>query len=381
MPDIYESFTTEETTSKILDENRLVNFAYDDTAFRDNDTKWKGYYDYNAHNNIQDTPILPESVQNGGFNETSGVFKRTFVNHYFGRISYNLNKAIQALKAALGSFRADYSENISEYSEYAGYAVGDVCYRLNSNTITFYRCKSKITAPAGTFNGAYWEKPEEELSHDRPVIGVPVMWFEKVPDDATLGVGKGWAIRFDDGAHYTWEQCPALNFSDFRALVTVDADDTGFTVPDFRDKVPMLTGGDNEVQTGYNGSSYTATVQAHSHTAPALTFAIPASSVSHTHLASCGGSGNHQHELDNRCNYDGYDNTSKLPVDEAGEYAKNTITISGGSHTHPDGSITTDGNISGHTHTVTVTGYTGPIKETAGGNPDSFQGCWIVRYK
>lgn len=373
MPDIYEAFTSQETTSTILDDNRLVNFAYDDTAFRENEVKGKGYYDYNAHNNIQDAPILPEAVQNGGFNETSGVFKRTFVNHYFGRISYNLNKAIQALKAALGSFRADYSENISEYSEYAGYAVGDVCYRLNSNTITFYRCKSKITAPAGTFNGAYWEKPEEELSHDRPAVGVPVMWFEKVPD---------WAIRFDDGAHYTWEQCPALNFSDFRALVTVDTNDTGFTVPDYIGKVPMFTGGNNAVKNGYNGEVFEAAVESHGHSAPALTFTLPATSISHTHdNAASSTTGSHKHNIPERCDYDGHNNTVKtrLPVDDISRYNPATLTDYAGSHSH---TATSSGSGSaGHTHTVTVTGYTGGVKEITGGNPDSFQHCWIVRYR
>ena len=369
MADIYSKFTEQETTSTILDSNRIVNFAYDDTAFRDNITKWSGYYDYNGHNNIQGAPVLPEEVQSSGFNETSGVFKRTFANHYFGRISYNLNKAIQALKAALGSFRADYSENISEYSQYAGYAVGDVCYRLNNNTITFYRCKSKIAAPAGAFNGLYWEKPEEELSHDRPAVGVPVMWFEKVPD---------WAIRFDDGAQYTWEQCPALNFDDFRSLVTLTSD--GFTVPDFRNKVPMFTGGNNAVKSGYAGNVYTAAVQAHTHGAPALTFAVPATSTSHTHDATTsGGCGNHQHEIADRCDYDDKNNTWRIPIDDISRYNPATLTNYGGGHGHAG--TTSSNGVAGHTHTVTVTGYTGGVKEITGGNPDSFQHCWIVRYR
>lgn len=366
MPDIYESFTTEETTSKILDENRLVNFAYDDTAFNTNDTKWKGYYDYNAHNNIQGAPVLPEETLENGFGRTSGVFKRTFTNHYLGRISYNLNKTIQALRKILGSFKEDYSENISEYSTKVKYRIGDVCFRLDDDSIIFYRCIANTSG--GAFDGRFWTRPEEELSHERPAVGVPVMWYEKVPD---------WAIRFDNGATYRWTDVPALNFDDFKALVTLTSD--GFTVPDFRNKVPMFTGGDNEVQTGYNGSSYTATIQSHSHTAPTLTFAIPASSVSHSHSASCGGSGNHQHELDNRCNYDGTSNTWRIPVDDISRYNPATLTNSGGSHGH-SGNTSSDG-VGGHTHTVTVTGYTGPIKETAGGNPDSFQGCWIVRYK
>lgn len=377
MPDIYESFTEQETTSAILDDNRITNFAYDNTAFNDTNVPanvlGQSYYDYNAHNNISQTTGLSTSTQTLGFGGSSGVFKRTFMNHYLGRISYNLNKAVQALRAVLGSFREDYSENISEYSEYAGYNIGDVCYRLDGNTITFYRCKSKVTEPAGAFNGLYWEKPEEVLSYDRPAVGVPVVWFEKVPD---------WAIRFDDGAHYTWEQCPALNFSDFRALVTVDADDTGFTVPDFRGKVPMFTGEANAVKSGYRGDNYTASVQAHGHTSPALTLTLPATSISHTHTgATCTYSGDHTHNISQRCDYDGKNNTLKtrIPVDDVSHYNPATLTNYGGSHGHTG--TTTSSGVAAHTHTVTVTGYTGAVKETTGGNPDSFQHCWIVRYK
>lgn len=378
MPDIYDDFTTQEKTSSVLDSNRLVNFAYDDTAFSTDDAEGRDIYDYNANNNIPKKPLLPDSVQTGGFNGTSGVFKRSFWNHYAGRISYNLNKAVQALKNLLSSFRSDYSENISEYSQYAGYNIGDVCYRLSGDTITFYRCKARIAEPAGTFNGVYWEKPEEELSHNRPRVGVPVLWFEKVPDDKTLGAGKGWAIRFDDGAHYTWEQCPSLNFEDFRSLVTLTSD--GFTVPDYTGKVPMFAGGANAVKSGYRGDSFTAALENHAHTAPALTFTIPSVSQSHTHPdAASTTAGNHQHEINNRCNYDGHENTSKLPVDDVNSYNPATLTTSAGSHSHSETS--SGAGIGDHTHAVTISGNTGAVKGTTGGNPDSFQCCWIVRYR
>ena len=369
MPDIYDDFTTQETTSFILDANRLVNFAYDDTAFSTDDVEGSDIYNYNANNNVQKNPLLPESVQTGGFNETSGVFKRSFWNHYAGRISYNLNKCIQALKNLLSSFRSDYSENISEYSQYAGYNIGDVCYRLSGDTITFYRCKARIAEPAGTFNGAYWEKPEEELSHNRPRVGAPVLWFEKVPS---------WAIRFDDGKSYRWTDVPALNFSDFRSLVTLTSD--GFTVPDYRGKVPMFAGGANAVKSGYRGDNFTAAVENHTHPAPALTFTLPSTAISHTHeSATCSSSGNHYHLLQNTCEYTGSLNTWRTPIDTIGKYSEGSATNSAGSHGHTG--TTSGAGSEGHTHDVTVSGNTGAVKGTTGGNPDSFQCCWIVRYK
>ena len=387
MPDIYEDFTSQETTSSILDANRLVNFAYDDTAFSDDDAEGRDIYNYNANNNIPKRPLLPESVQTGGFNETSGVFKRSFWNHYAGRISYNLNKAVQALKNLLNSFRSDYSENISEYSQYAGYAVGDVCYRLSGDTITFYRCKARITEPAGAFNGAYWEKPEEELSHNRPRVGAPVLWFEKVPD---------WAIRFDDGSTYKWTDVPALNFQEFKdtlsgledfgAALTADGFRVAKFFPDDAVKngyVPMFAGGANAVKSGYNGEVFNAALENHAHGAPALVFTTSSTSISHTHdNADSTEAGSHKHDIPERCNYDGHDNTIKtrLPVDDISRYNPATLTNSAGSHDHKD--ISTSGaGVEGHTHSVTVSGNTGGVKGTTGGNPDSFQCCWIVRYR
>lgn len=369
MPDIYNEFTAQETTSALLDSNRLVNFAYDDKAFNENDTKGRDVYNYNANNNIPLSTGLSTQTQTLGFEGKSGVFKRLFWNHTAGRISYNLNKAIQALRNILGSFRSDYSENISEYSEYAVYRKGDVCFRLSGDAIIFYRCIANTQG--GTFDGRFWTKPEEELSHDRPAVGVPVLWFEKVPD---------WAIRFDDGAHHTWEECPALNFEQFREMVTVD--DDGFTVPDYSGRVPMFTGGTNDVLSGYDGDEFNACIQPHGHSSPVLTFTLPTESFSHTHPnVTSGGSGNHKHLIPERCNYDGNSNRvrTRLPVDDISDYAKNTLSNYAGAHTHTG--TTTGSGVNGHTHTVTVTGATGAVKGETGGNPDSFQCCWIVRYR
>lgn len=369
MADIYEEFTEQETTSAVLDDNRLVNFAYDDKAFRENDTEGRETYNYNANNNIPLSTGLSTETQTLGFGGKSGVFKRSFWNHTAGRISYNLNKTIQALRTLLGSFREDYSENISEYSTTVKYRTGDVCFRLSGNTITFYRCISPTSG--GDFDGRFWTKPEEELSHDRPAVGVPVPWFEKVPED--------WAIRFDDGASYTWEQCPALNFTDFRALVTLT--EYGFTVPDFRGRVPMFTGGANEVLDGYDGEEFDACLQPHSHAAPALTFTLPSTSISHTHdSTTSGGSGNHQHEILERCDADDYNNRSRIPVYATDEYRTDTATNSVPNHGHTG--TTTGSGVTDHVHQVTVTGQTGAVKGSeAGDNPDSFQHCWIVRYR
>ena len=165
-------------------------------------------------------------------------------------------------------------------------------------------------------------------------------------------------------------------------MVTVDDDDNGFTVPDYSGRVPMFTGGTNDVLSGYDGDEFDACIQPHGHSSPVLTFTLPAESFSHTHPnKESGGSGTHKHLIPERCNYDGTSNRvrTRLPVDDISRYNPATLSNYDGAHTHTG--TTTGSGVNSHEHDVTVKGETGDVKGETGGNPDSFQCCWIVRYK
>ena len=390
MPDLFEELTEEQTTAGLLDDNKITKFAYTDVAFNKNIIEWDGSYSYNASNNIPEDPELNPETQENGFTEKSGVQPRAFANHYFGRISYNINKMVQAAKQLLDSMCGDYAANISEYSENIKYRQGDVCFRVTTSGtdsyIDFYRCTANYTG-----NGPWpwnemvsvWVRPEEYNTHYRPVIGLPMPWYDVIPD---------WAIRFDDGQSYTWEQVPALNFAEFRAIFAsyesfgAYVDDTGFTVPDFSGRVAMFGGGSNGVISGYNGSNTEACVdQTHVHTASISTTST-STSHSHPHNSYTSNSaGAHKHTIATPVQkYSAvWDNDHRMPADDIKKRDFSYNTQMSESHTHKPSSGS--GGVSAHEHTLSVTGgyKTGAAAPSGGsmGNPDGYTGSWIVRFK
>ena len=388
MPDLYEEMVAEQTTSELLDENRVVNFAYTQGAFDNNITEWGGVYNYNNPNNIQDTPELDPDTQTSGFGEKSGVPPRAFANHYFGRISYNLNKMVQSIRQLISSMKGDYASNISEYSENIKYKKGDVCFRITSSGdesyINFYRCTTDYVGgapwPWDTMKSS-WVEPEEYNTHYRPVVGLPIMWHADIPS---------WAIRFDDGASYTWAQMPSLNFDEFRATLSslesfgAVVSDTGFTVPDFTGRTAMFAGGDNSVLSGYNGSINDACVDmVHTHSA-AVNASTSSTSISHSHSNQTSSSaGAHKHTIATPVqDYSQSDLDHRLPADDIPkkDFSLNSeMTASKHTHTVTSGS----GSVGSHTHGVSVSGgSTGDTSPSGGsmGNPDGYTGSWIVRY-
>lgn len=390
MPDLFEELTEEQTTAGLLDDNRVVNFAYTQGAFDRNEVTWQGTYNYNAPNNIPDSPELAPDTQENGFGAESGVQPRAFANHYFGRLSYNLNKMVQTVKQLLDSMCGDYAANISEYSEDIKYKQGDVCFRVTSSGsdsyIDFYRCTADYTGqPPWSWNSmkSYWVRPEEYNTHYRPVVGLPIMWYAQIPD---------WAIRCDDGKSYLWSDYPALNFDEFRAFLTDNEDfgasvsGTGFTVPNYTGRTCMFAGGDNEVLSGYSGASTDACVdQTHIHTA-SISQSSSSTSISHSHDSHASSSnGAHTHTIATPVQkYSAvWDDDHRMPADDIGkdDFSLNTK-MTTYNHTHK---VTSGSSgVGAHTHTLSVSGGSTGAASPAGGtmgNPDGYTGSWIVRFR
>ena len=91
-----------------LANNKVCNFAYDDTAFEDDTTTGANgvsVYNYNNHNNIpvKDPEILKANptIISKGFRSQVSTLPRMLLNHIFGRVSYNLNKTVDTLNSLL----------------------------------------------------------------------------------------------------------------------------------------------------------------------------------------------------------------------------------------------------------------------------------------
>lgn len=93
-----------------LTDNKVCNFAYDDTAFEDDTTAGANgvtTYNYNNHNNIpvKDPTVLKinATIIAKGFRSQVSVLPRMLLNHIFGRVSYNLNKTVDTLNSLLSN--------------------------------------------------------------------------------------------------------------------------------------------------------------------------------------------------------------------------------------------------------------------------------------
>ena len=87
--------------------NSVTNFAYTSTAFDEDDANGVTVFDPEADNNIpvstNEIIKLNPFVTNKGFRDQSSSFPRMFINHFFGRVSYNLNKTVDVLYGFLDS--------------------------------------------------------------------------------------------------------------------------------------------------------------------------------------------------------------------------------------------------------------------------------------
>lgn len=84
-----------EVEDKII-ANKVARFAYTDEAYTTNDANGVTEYDVNKEQNIPtaDASVLKvnETVLSKGYRAQASSITRMLVNHFFGRMSYNLNK-------------------------------------------------------------------------------------------------------------------------------------------------------------------------------------------------------------------------------------------------------------------------------------------------
>jgi hypothetical protein len=106
MPTIKQDLQALKTNEDTLVANKVCNFSYTQRAYTENDVNGVPAYDYN---NEQNTPIGTASVMqisqtslDKGFRAQASSLTRMFMNHFFGRVSFNLNKLADYVSALLG---------------------------------------------------------------------------------------------------------------------------------------------------------------------------------------------------------------------------------------------------------------------------------------
>ena len=85
--------------------NSVTNFAYTATAYNEDDANGRTVFNPDAENNIpvgtNEVMKLNPFVTNKGLRDQSSSFPKMFINHFFGRVSYNLNKTVDVLYGLL----------------------------------------------------------------------------------------------------------------------------------------------------------------------------------------------------------------------------------------------------------------------------------------
>lgn len=93
---------------------RLIPFSYTSQAYDDDDYEGVEEFDYGEEQNIplgtRSVVNINEEVETKGFRAQGSSLPRMLVDHFFGRTSYNLNKAHDHLVALIDTIKSIYSE-------------------------------------------------------------------------------------------------------------------------------------------------------------------------------------------------------------------------------------------------------------------------------
>lgn len=117
MSDLIDSVNGVKEIQDGLVTNKVANFAYTDTAYRENDVNGVPVYNENVEQNI---PLGTPQVMNvnptilaRGYRASASSLTRMLVNHFLGRMSYNLNKVNDNMKTIIDALKLNLGENVN----------------------------------------------------------------------------------------------------------------------------------------------------------------------------------------------------------------------------------------------------------------------------
>ena len=205
--------------------NSVTNFAYTAEAYDEDDADGVTVFDPDAENNI---PVSTNSiiklnsfVTNKGLRDQSSSFPKMFINHFFGRVSYNLNKTVDVLYSLLDSL-----------DTYIGSSNGIASLDNNGRIPS-----SQLTEDAVEYKGA-WNANTNTPNLNTVEKDKGDMYLVSVK--GTQDVGEG-SVQFNVGDEVIyngtiWQRIPTgdvdsvNNISpDTNENITLDGDDVGYT--------------------------------------------------------------------------------------------------------------------------------------------------------
>lgn len=213
--------------------NSVTNFAYTAVAYDRDDANGRTVFDPDAENNI---PVRTNSiiklnpfVTNKGLRDQSSSFPKMFINHFFGRVSYNLNKTVDVLYGLLDTL-ASFIGNAN------GIATLDSSGRIPS---------SQLAEDAIEYKGA-WNANTNTPNLNTVDKDKGDMYLVSVK--GTQDVGEG-SVQFNVGDEVIY------NGTVWQRIPTGDVDSVNNISPDANENV-LLNGDDvGYTKTGVNVSN------------------------------------------------------------------------------------------------------------------------------
>lgn len=110
MASLKEDVEKLETNEEGLTRNKVVHFSYTQCAYDTDNVNGVTEYNYSCEQNIPtaDPSVVKvnETVLSKGYRSQASSLTRMLINHFFGRVSYNLNKINDNFKSFLTSFKS-----------------------------------------------------------------------------------------------------------------------------------------------------------------------------------------------------------------------------------------------------------------------------------
>lgn len=120
--------------------NQVARFAYTQSAYTNDEAAGRASFDINEDNNIptKDAASLDTNptVLDRGFQTQASSITRQLQNHFYGRVSYNLNKIVDRVWEALGTLSTAMGRSDSAAGDKTYIATLDTNGRLPSNQLT-----------------------------------------------------------------------------------------------------------------------------------------------------------------------------------------------------------------------------------------------------
>jgi hypothetical protein len=164
------------TIFRRMQDSPVANFSYTAAALTDDLIEGVDTYNTNNEQNVPnagkttfDTIVLDKGIRAQG-----ASLPRDAVNHFFGRTSYNINKANEKIITLIEQLESIIAHNGLEYDAGAAYAPGDMCYTrsvVNGHPVYTEYERTSTTPPVITnispdTTPAHWTASQERTSYD-----------------------------------------------------------------------------------------------------------------------------------------------------------------------------------------------------------------------